>query len=618
MCGFIGEVAFKSFSISDKESFLDLNRIGAERGPDSNGYFSDNARFQFGFNRLSVLDLSDNANQPMCSKSDQYVIVFNGEIYNHLEIRASLSHQNFQGNSDTETLSAALDEWGVMKTVQSLDGMFALGIYSLSDKKLYLARDFAGVKPLFYGINNEKIVFASQYDQVASHTAFKKQPIDPQVLNLYLQQHFLPAPFGLLQKTYQLNPGEMLVINSEGNVHKEQYWSFPEVSEPSIFEKREAEEFIAAELEKAVKAEMLSDVPLGTFLSGGIDSPLITYFAKQHLVQQLKSFTIGSDSSVHDESEAAMKYGELIGVDHHIDKMDSGSARAIMDDVMKVMHEPLADFSIIPTFLVAQLARKKVKVILSGDGGDELFFGYERFWSVAKNRQLYSLPYPLKYLAYGIDKVVWKNKHINSAILSSKPGIVHQQLHSRFSSGLLGKVSPESYHAGLPQDYKTFSYNSSTSFNELLGQMRRAEFYGMMQKTLRKVDLASMGNSLEVRVPFLKKSFIEAAAKIDPVLSAGENSKKQLLKDILRNKLPQSPIDDVKKGFSIPLSKWIREQLKETFEDSILQEHVLNNFGFSKPAVEKMMKDHLEKKIDHKWPIFTIFALAKWKDNLKN
>ncbi len=617
MCSLLGELSF-NHHLSDQETFLRLNRLAARRGPDFAGYARVDAYCQLGHNRLSILDLSANANQPISSPSGRYHLVFNGEIYNHEEIRERLpkNFYRFKGNSDTETLIVAFDHFGVEPVVEWCDGMFALGVYDQKERQLWLARDFAGIKPLFFGLNAQRIVFASQYDQIASHPAFADEVVDPEVLKLYLEQHFLPAPFGLLNKTGQVEPGEIIRIDSDGNTCKRRYWELPNDTIPTFFDRQQALVILEDALHASAKAELLSDVPLGAFLSGGIDSPLVCYFAQQHTAQRLKAFSIGSDSKVHDESADAATYAKLMDLQHHLEQMRAQEAADMFAAVSNALHEPMADFSIIPTYLVSKLARQEVTVALSGDGGDELFFGYERFWSIAKNIRWQGLPYSVKYLAYGTDRVFGKNKHINSGVLLPSQGWAHRGLHSRFPLELMDAIAPAIKNIPTPPDFKVYDYPLTDNLPQLLRDMRRAEFYGMMQKTLRKVDLASMENSLEVRVPLLKKSFIEMALQIDPFLSYGPNQKKQLLKDLLKQKLPQSPIDNRKRGFTIPLSGWLRQQLKEPVGNVLLNQDHLHAFGFQAKAVQKMWEEHQAGVRDHKWPIFTLYALFKWQEQL--
>jgi asparagine synthase (glutamine-hydrolysing) len=381
MCGFFFE--FSKSTINNQEELIRILEISQKRGPDKTMYCSASANTWFGFNRLAIQDLSEAGNQPMQSDDGLLTIVFNGEIYNHLEIRNKLSKRTWKGHSDTETILEAFVEWGFDKTIEALDGMFAIVCYNKRDNTLSCARDFAGIKPFFYGWDGQTFVGASQYNQITAHSAFKNSPLDYEVFRLYLEQHFVPAPFGLYKNTGQLEPGEILTV-SNGKIQRRRYWEFPVHSEFDIRESNEALEIISQALSASVESEMISDVPLGAFLSGGIDSPLVAYYAKQ-LKRELHTFTIGSDSKIHDETEDAFIYSKLIGTSHFSQRLDAQNIQNELTQILECVTEPMADFSVIPTFLVSKFARSKVTVALSGDGGDELFFGYERFWSIAKN-----------------------------------------------------------------------------------------------------------------------------------------------------------------------------------------------------------------------------------------
>ena len=610
MCGILGEVVFGGASLTEPPVFEAILARSKRRGPDARGMQRIDGRCQLGHNRLSILDLSPLANQPMVSPSGRYWLVYNGEVYNHRELRAWVNDERlFRGTSDTESLCVAIDRYGVPAVIERCDGMFALGVYDRQARCLWLARDFAGIKPLFYAFNGRRLVFASQYDQVMAFPECRDATVEPSFLRLYLEQHFMPAPFGLHRGTGQLRPGELMRVDEEGRITRTRFWEFPARVEATVQDQEEALELVEAELEAATRAELMSDVPLGAFLSGGIDSPLVCYFARRNADWKLKAFSIGSDSPVHDESEDAATYARLIGVEHHLERMDATDAARIMASVSEALREPMADFSIVPTWLVSNLARREVTVALSGDGGDELFFGYERFWSVGKNIRFQGWPYPLKYLLYGLDRVFGGNRHINSAVLFPSQGVAHQGLHSRFDRDWLERLFPDLKGVSLPEEYDTYTYPRTRDVDELLGYMRRAEFYGMMQKTLRKVDLASMDNSLEVRVPFLKKSFIEAALKIDPWLSYGPGRKKELLKSLLRRKLPAAPIDNRKRGFSVPLGKWMREELRAWFETALLDGHPYDHLGLDPQGLKFMWQTHQNGEWDYKWPLFTLYSL---------
>ncbi|MDC8000092.1 asparagine synthase (glutamine-hydrolyzing) [Aequorivita todarodis] len=611
MCGFLVEYSLDNKKGLAKYDFIRLLNKSTMRGPDSQGYFSNDVNLQVGFNRLAILELSEAGAQPMKSHNDRYILVFNGEIYNHLELRKRLEFSNYRGLSDSETVTACMAEWGVEKTVNELNGMFSLVVYDKLEESIYLIRDFAGIKPLFYGWNGKTMVAASQYDQILSHPEYKTKSIDPQVLKLYIEQHYMPAPFGLYMDTYQVAPGEIVILKKNGSIRKSKYWELPTDVDYSVSNKMEAIRFVEKALGNSVQRQMLSDIPLGAFLSGGVDSSLTTSFMKEYKANP-QVFTIGSDSKNHDESERARQFAEALDVQQEIWKLSAKEVLGFWDEAMNALHEPFADFSILPTYLVSKLAKKKVGVALSGDGGDELFFGYERFWSIGKNISFQHYPSILKKAIYGIDKYTSSNKRVNSVLLSPSQGSAQQGLHSRFRKNLLDEIAPSLSETTLPENFSIYNYSNTKDIRQLLYNVRYAEFYGMMQKTLRKVDLASMENSLEVRVPFLDKNMIETALKIDPLLSYGGGRQKQLLKYLLSKRIPTVKEESVKKGFSIPLTSWLRQDLKEIISDQLLSS-AISDFGFEKRAIEKMLQSHSEKKEDLKWPIFTLYALTRFR-----
>lgn len=604
MCGFLGQ--FNTARLPD-EQFAKLLARSKKRGPDQTGFWSDE-HVQLGFNRLSVLDLSSAGNQPMVSPGERYILLFNGEIYNHQELRKKLTETNYRGNSDTETITVALEEWGVNRTIEALDGMFAIAVFDRRARAIFLARDFAGIKPLFFGQRGKQLVFASQYDQVQQHPLFQNASLDPKVLKLYLQQHFMPAPFGLHEGLAQVRPGEIIKFDLGGGKEHTRYWELP-AGQTEITDPKEAEGLIHDELRACVNDQMLADVPLGAFLSGGVDSPLICSLAAGEK-PDMKVFSIGSDSKVHDESERAGLFARAIGLQQEIWKLNSKEVVNYWEEAMEVLHEPLADFSVLPTYLVSKLARKQVTVALSGDGGDELFFGYERFWSVGKNIRFQHWPRLMRMGLYGLDKYLSGNSNLNSVLLSSNQGQAHELLHSRFRAKWLDRIFPDLRNVNLPEGWDAYSYPNQKDPEMLLKSMRKAEFYGMMQKTLRKVDLASMGNSLEVRVPFLQKRIIELSLKIAPGLSNGKDKRKQLLKNVLSSRIPQVEDDPVKRGFSVPLDKWIREDLNPVFSDALLSGQ-MDKFGADKAVIDTMMHEHTDQSISHKWPLFTLYALQR-------
>ena len=617
MCGIYGEFFHKK-SLTDKKAFLIENDKNINRGPDMQGYWTNSENCQLGFRRLSILDLSEKGNQPMTSLNGRYAIVFNGEIYNYLELKAQLINKgyHFKTTTDTEVLVNYFECFGIEKTLDIIDGMFAIALYDIDKNKLHLIRDFAGIKPLFFSFYDKELIFGSRYDQISKHPLNYGLNIDKQVLKTYLTMHYIPAPYGILEHTFQVEPGELITIDDSANLDKRYYWRLPKIKEKDLITNQdEAIELINNGLNQAVKNELMADVPLGCFLSGGIDSPLITYFAKQS-EPTIKAFCIGSDSMTHDESEDAKKYADLIGCELHLDKMNAKKAADILLESVHHLKEPFADYSIIPTYLLTKHSKKYGTVMLSGDGGDELFFGYERFYSVLKNLKWNFIPRQFRYLVYGIDKLLFKGKHINGGILASSFGEAHKGLHSRFSDDTMNSIFPN-LKSISSKTIECYNYATKNNELEMLHSMRNAEFYGMMQKTLAKVDRMSMANSVEVRVPFLKKSFIEAALKIHPKLSYGKHKKKQILKDLLLRLLPKSPINNIKRGFSIPLGKWLQEDLKEIFHQQLFDQNFINTFEISERGLQQLWNEHQTGKKDHKWSIFTLYSLAVWHQQLK-
>lgn len=609
MCGFLAEYTIQN-NLATKNEFISLLHLSQKRGPDFQGYWTNNTNVQLGFNRLAILDLSEAGQQPMLSYNKRYIIVFNGEIYNHQELRKKLIISNFKGQSDTETITACLEEWGIEKTIQELDGMFAIVIFDSLTDEIHLIRDFAGIKPLFYGFLNGKLVAASQYDQIKNHSNFVNQPIDEQVLKLYLQQHFIPAPFGLYKGTFQVKPGEIVTFTNTGEKKQRIYWEFPVTSDYEINTYDEAKKLFSETLENCIKDQLVADVPLGAFLSGGVDSPLVCSYAKT-FNPNLEVFSIGSDSKVHDESERAKRFADALALKQHLWKLDAKETMKYWEEAMQSLHEPLADYSILPTYLVSKLAKQNVSVALSGDGGDELFFGYERFWSIGKNAKYQSLPLLVRKGIYGFDKYTSGNKNVNSLLLLESQAKAQEGLHSRFKLNWLNAIAPDLDNTILPNEWNVYDYENETNEIDLVAKIRKAEFYGMMQKTLRKVDLASMENSLEVRVPFLQKKMIETSLKINPSLNYEGGKQKKMLKKILHKRVPNVSEEKEKKGFSIPLSKWIKEDLKGEFQDSLLNSNQLDSFGFEKKQIENMLNNHIKGKQDLKWPLFTLYALSK-------
>lgn len=624
MCGILGEINLKGERTSP-DFFLKILRLSSKRGPDNFRIFNEIDNIQFGFNRLSILDLSENSSQPILSNDKRYLMVFNGEIYNYFDIKIRLEKLGvlIKGNGDTPVLVNAFSTLGINQTLRILDGMFAIALFDIERKLLYLIRDFAGIKPLYFGINKKGAVFASQFNQIAKHKYFQNNKVNYNVLKLFLHQQYVPAPYALFEETHQVRPGEMVSINQYGELKKERYWEFAKHVPLSSFTRSEAIKAIENNLNENVRKQLISDVPVGAFLSGGVDSALICNYAQKNKSSQMMTFNIGSESIVHDESKEAIEFSKMIGTDHKKKIMNSEITLNTLKKLNFNLTEPFADISILPTLLASKLASDHVKVVLSGDGADELFFGYERFWSLAKNINLQGYNKFIKYIIYGLDKIFFDNQHINSLVLYDKQSMAHFNLHSNFSVEEIECFIPQLKEAEFPTGHRIYDYANEKTEKKLISSMRYCEFYGMMQKSLRKVDLASMSNSIEIRVPFLNKDLIETSLGLDPYFNYGPNTgkksgKKTLLKEILKDQLPKSNIPDAKKGFSIPMRKHLNEFLFDEFNETLNDQTLCEHFNIDVNYIKKILNEHHSYLIDHKVKLFTIYNLFKFQDSLSN
>ena len=614
MCGILGEYS-PSNRLPSLESFKKILDISKSRGPDETSIKSISGKVRFGFNRLSILDLSKEASQPIWSPSGRYLIVFNGEIYNHLELRKNLGvfGANIKSHGDTVSLAYCIDKWGINKSIDYLEGMFAIGIWDRDSRCLSLARDFAGIKPLFYGSNSKGFVFSSQYNQISNHPFFRDEEINQSVLKLYISQHFIPPPFGLLKNTHSVFPGEIIKFDKYGKLEKRRYWSFPKFDNSKI-NYTNAKNIIENEIKSSVREQLISDVPLGAFLSGGVDSPLICNYAKNYINGDFNTYSIGSDSVIHDETHQSSEYAQALNSRHHIEKMTSENSFSYIDDILRKAGEPFGDSSILPTWKLSHTASSKVTVILSGDGADELFFGYERFQSIAKNHWLWNYPFYIRYFVRGLDRLVFDDKFINECVLSSSPGDSHFGLHSKQTKDFYNQLIPELRNIPFPENFDLYKYSNPKTKNELLHMIRRVEFYGMLQKTLTKVDRASMANSIEVRVPFLKKNLIEKIVKTGIEIHSPMKQRKKILYDLLIESFQNIKPEFNKKGFSIPLKNWIIKNYRNTFCEKLLDEKFCLSFGIEIKKMEEIINDHINQKNDYKWPLFTLYSLAVWND----
>jgi asparagine synthase (glutamine-hydrolysing) len=545
----------------------------------------------------------------MVAADGRSVIVFNGEIYNFPELRAQLEQNGvrFRSRSDTEVLLEALNLWGVT-AIPRLNGMFAFAWYDTTNRTLILARDHAGIKPLYYFTHPQGLAFSSQFNALLHTHWGEPGPIREDVLRLFLRLHHIPAPFGLLENTFQLEPGHYLVVRPDGSINKKSWWTLPSEFDTDLSGQR-ALEATAKAIDEAVRRQRIADVPLGVFLSGGVDSPLVTAVARQQMSSELKAFTIGNPGWRQDESETAKVFAQLLDVDHYVHSTGGNEALQTIDDVIDAQHEPFADFSIIPTLLISRFAKNKITVALSGDGGDELFFGYERPLSLLKSGNDFSRPWPIRVALFTAGKYGVGTKR-SDVIVARTPGHYYFEVNCRLNEDDLRRMAPGL--KSFPTSFDLYKSNGTRKPLDLANYSRHVEFYGQLQRGLKKVDMASMHNSLEVRVPLLDREVIEQSLRIDPFECMRGGVRKSILRHLLSRFIPAEAIPTPKLGFAVPLGDWLRGPLRQLAEDTLLSGDLYPTGVFDRKAVQKYCHQHLSGGRDLKWGIWTLLTLQWW------
>jgi asparagine synthase (glutamine-hydrolysing) len=614
MCGIAGILTFGEEAAQPefRVAVHTMTSLMRRRGPDDEGFWTDpESHLQLGFRRLAILDLTPAGHQPMVSGDGRSVIVFNGEIYNHLELRRELEQAGvqFRSRSDTEVLLEALNHWGV-EGIPKLNGMFAFAWYDLAARTLVLARDHAGIKPLYYGKEprGKGVVFGSQYNVLLHSPWGRLGEVRHDVLRLYLRLHHIPPPYGLLENTFQLEPGTYLVVRPDGTMEKRVWWRLPEQSGGTL-RGEEAVEAVDAAIQSAVRRQRIADVPLGVFLSGGVDSPLVTAIARRQTGAELKAFTISNPGWAQDESEAASNYGRRLGVDFRLHAASGDDALNRMAEVMAAQHEPFADFSILPTLQVSQFAKSQVTVALSGDGGDELFFGYERPLSLLRNGTDFHLPRTVRRAMYYAGRLGIGPKK-SEVIMARSPGDYYFGVNCRMSDTDLDMIAPEL--PALPVDFDLYLSGKYRNRGQLADYSRRVEFYGQLQRGLKKVDMASMHHSLEVRVPLLDREVVETSLRCDPFDCMRNGTRKAVLRDTLARYVPATEIPTPKRGFAVPLGDWLRGPLRPLVEETLFQRPLYPAGLFNQQGLRAYWEDHLSGRRDCKWGIWTLLALQWW------
>jgi len=649
MCGITGFVNFEGL-VNPDHIIKDMTDVISHRGPDNSGIYLDKKLdIALGHRRLSILDLSNDGAQPMLSSNKRFVLVFNGEIYNYLEIKKLLNNKNialnWKGKSDTEVLLESISFFGLSETLRMARGMFAFALFDNLKKKLILVRDRMGEKPLYYGFSHNSFLFSSELKSFYKFPKFEKK-ISRDSLNLFFKYCYIPNSHCIYDNVFKLEASTILEIDvlpkqiNIGSISKETYWEPKLQKKYKEFSKEDFLVEIENKLSNSVNQQMRSDVSLGSFLSGGIDSSLISYLMQKNSSKKINTFNVKFEENRFDESVFARKVSDTIGSNHHEINVDYKMALETIPNLGQIYDEPFSDSSQIPTYLISKEIKKSVTVALSGDGGDELFGGYNRYTSVENvNKILKLFPYNSKYLLSNLIRLFSENNWdiINKYIISK---ISNKYSYSNFGHKLYRLAERINRCSSKIEIYKSFlSENNSDNMivkdsididivqqiiqnNNIIDE----DFKNFMMKIdakmylpddiLVKVDRASMANSLESRAPFLDADLVELSFNIPSKLKIIKNDKKILLKSILEKYFEKDLFNRPKAGFAIPLAEWLRGPLKSLLYDSINNLKKTNTDILNFELIEKKCKEHSSYQKNYDNFLWSVIIYNNWYESI--
>ncbi len=641
MCGIVGFWSAEELQAEAAQGVVKkMNACLRHRGPDDEGVWIDpSSGMVLAHRRLSIIDLSPAGHQPMVSHCGRFVLIFNGEVYNHREIRTELERagtvSHWRGHSDTETLLAALANWGVPQTLRRIDGMFAFALWDRVERTLWLARDRMGEKPLYYGRIGEIFLFGSELKALRVHPAWCAD-IDRDVLCLYLRHGYIPAPWSIYKGVYKVPPAHYVVVRDGGKMLSEPYcyWDIRKVAEEGIQnplpDTPELIDLLEVRLRDAVTSRMEADVPLGAFLSGGIDSSTVVALMQASASFPVRTFTIGFYEPGYNEAEHAKRVARYLGTDHTELYVTPDEARDVIPKIPEMWDEPFSDPSQIPTFLLAKLTRRHVTVSLSGDGGDELFGGYDRYVVAARLLKYRNvLPTAARKLVGAFLENVFSADSVIVSSISNRSRVAKKVV--RRTQGLaqiLRAGSPEEVYRWLvsrwkfPDDIIMGAKEPETIFQKSNAWPDQSTFLHRIMwldqitylpdDILVKVDRASMAVSLESRAPFLDHRLVEFSWRVPLAAKMRDGEGKWVIKQVLYRYVPKELVDRPKQGFGVPLEHWLRGPLR-AWAESLLDERRLREEGFFKPErIRRLWEQHLAGVQDWQYYLWDVLMFQAW------
>ncbi len=647
MCGITGFVSGAPLAETDRHVLMGMTASLVHRGPDSSDTWMDmQAGVAFGHRRLSIVDLSEAGAQPMHDASGRYVITYNGEIYNFPELRRDLEAAGiaFRGHSDTEVMLEAFAHWGVETTLPRLNGIFAFALWDRQTRTLTLARDHVGIKPLYWGWADGALLFASELKAFRAHPAFKAD-INRDAVAAYMRFNYIPQPHAIYQDAAKLPPGTLLTCDfSSGRAGKPKitsYWDALSVAQaaaasPYQGTADEAVNDLERLLLDAIDHQMVSDVPLGAFLSGGVDSSAVVALMQAQSAQPVRTFSIGFSEDGFNEAPHAAEVARHLKTDHTELYLTARDALDVVPSLPQMYDEPFADSSQIPTYLVSALARKHVTVSLSGDGGDELFAGYNRYvWGRTIWRTIRTLPLPVRRAAASAMRSLSPGSwnaiarpiparlkpgnpgdalyKLASVIELDGPGAVYRRLVSNW-------MSPEDVVLNATEP-KGILWDASLSdrFPEPISRMQATDLVTYLpDDILTKVDRASMATSLEARVPLLDPRIIEFAWKLPLSMKLRDGGSKWALRQVLYRHVPANLIDRPKMGFGVPIGDWLRGPLRDWAEDLLTEKRLREDGLFDPKIIRHHWEDHLSGRRNWHYMMWSVLMMQAWLDHWKS